>query len=59
MMNSGKKKRPVDSRCDNVNVVSTLGVWLSEMFECFSYGFIMTSSVDWKCFKNNAKYIKL
>lgn len=57
--NSGKKKRPVDSRCDNVNVVSTLGVWLSEMFECFSYGFIMTSSVDWKSFKNNAKYIKL
>lgn len=57
--NSGKKKRPVDSRCDNVNIVSTLGVWLSEMFECFSYGFIMTSSVDWKSFKNNAKYIKL
>ena len=53
------KRKPVDSRCDNVNVVSNLSTWLSEMYECFNHAFIMTSSVDWRSFKNNAKYIQL
>lgn len=53
------KKKPVDSRCDNVNVVSNLKSWLEDMYECFNYAFIMTSSVDWRSFKNSAKYITL
>lgn len=56
---SSKKKRPVDSRCDNVPVLSNLQTWLNDMYECFNYAFIMTSSVDWKSFKNNVKHIQL
>lgn len=58
-LDSSKKKRPVDSRCDNVHVTSNLETWLRDMYECFNYGFIMTSSTDWKSFKNNVKHIHL
>ena len=57
--NKTKKKKPVDSRCENVSVTSNLETWLKEMYECFSYGFTMTSSIDWKSFKNNVKHISL
>lgn len=59
MQDSGKKKRPVDSRCDNVNVVSNLQTWLKDMYECFNNAFIMTSASDWRTFKNNVKHIAL
>jgi len=54
-----KKKKPVDSRCENVVINSNLETWLKGMYECFNYGFVMTSSIDWKSFKNNVKYIHL
>jgi hypothetical protein len=55
----GMKRNMSDSRVDQVKVTKTLKSWLSEMYQCFNYGFTMSNARDWQTFKSNARYVKV
>lgn len=55
----GIKRNMSDSRVEQIKVVRTLKSWLSDMYQCFTYGFTMSNAKDWETFKSNVRYIRV
>ncbi|MBP3732157.1 MAG: IMP dehydrogenase [Bacilli bacterium] len=55
----GMKRNPSDSRTDELKVTKSLKTWLTEMYDCFGYGFTMSGAKDWQTFKSNAKFVQV
>lgn len=48
--------KPFDSRAEWVKINYTLDNWISDLYEVFTYGFVMGNATNWKEYKENIKF---
>jgi hypothetical protein len=53
------KPRQGDSISDWVRVKYDMKTWMTNLYDTFSYGFMMAGAKNWEVFKKNVKYIRI
>lgn len=52
----GNISRFTDAKSEWVEINNTLNKWIEELYNVFTYGFMMSGSKNWTEFKNNIRY---
>lgn len=53
------KRRPCDSKVDEVKVSYHIGDWLNDLYEIFTYGFTMADALKWSEFKTKINICRI